>query len=570
MTTKMNRHHYALFVRNCRLILLLRRDFGEGDLNIFRPAEWRWKLPEVCDNEWHHYAVNVRFPNVELFVDGEPYRAPDAKGPEVIDDWPLHPAHGVNTTLVIGACWQGTESDMKHHLRGWLAGLGVARGAVQPPRALACLAHCREGLSLAPDLYLKSVSVEGDGVADVETLLRRVAYGDARAFPTPGRRNVHVATTITCDNGRMIKARPAESYIMVLAPQTPSILLNGSEDLARDYTHFRTGLTVFPDLAVRVLAGGNGHPMAEASQKLDSCVVSVYPALNPDHEALALRDVAELPLRYDIRAAVTRDGVILTGADTVHNYQKVLRDIIYSNKKPAYYLNRVFKLTCSELNGRFTSNEYVQTLTVVHPHMSGASEAGLAREMHPSGMADKMDAVARDKQWEHLHHGSHVVSPRVYAAHAQRDGHSAEVPTPRLIDLRDHQPTNHVALLIGVVSMGVLVVVGGVALARARASRARPRAPRTPRAPPALHALRPRGDTEMAWDDSALTITVNPMEESVPSCATHAGADSSDGESCSDTDSEHHDSSDDDDEVMPGKEHKYRNISQLEWDNSTM
>lgn len=61
----------------------------------------------MCDNEWHHYAVNVRFPNVELFVDGEPYRSADGKGPEVIDDWPLHPAHGVNTTLVIGACWQG-------------------------------------------------------------------------------------------------------------------------------------------------------------------------------------------------------------------------------------------------------------------------------------------------------------------------------------------------------------------------------------------------------------------------------------------------------------------------------
>lgn len=45
--SEMNRHHYALFVRNCRLILLLRRDFSEGDLNIFRPAEWRWKLPQV-------------------------------------------------------------------------------------------------------------------------------------------------------------------------------------------------------------------------------------------------------------------------------------------------------------------------------------------------------------------------------------------------------------------------------------------------------------------------------------------------------------------------------------------
>lgn len=207
---------------------------------------------------------------------------------------------------------------MKHHLHGWLAGLGVLRGGVQPTRALQCVARCREGLSLAPDLYLRSVSVEGDGVADVETLLRRVAYGDARSFPTPGRRNVHVATTITCDNGRVLRARPADSYVMVLQPQTPTILLNGSTDAARDYAHFRAGLRVFPDLGVHVVAGDS-----EAAQRLDSCVVSVYPALNPDHEALTLRDAADLPLQYDIRAAVTRDGVILTGADTVHNYQKV-------------------------------------------------------------------------------------------------------------------------------------------------------------------------------------------------------------------------------------------------------
>lgn len=553
---KMNRHHYALFVRNCRLILLLRRDFGEGDLNIFRPAEWRWKIPEVCDNEWHHYALNIRFPNVDLFIDGEPYRSLDGKGPEVIDDWPLHPAHGVNTTLVVGACWQGTEKDMKHHLRGWLAGLGVLRGAAQPSHALSCLARCREGLSLAPDLYLKSVSVEGDGVADVETLLRRVAYGDARAFPTPGRRNVHVATTITCDNGRIIKARPAESYIMVLAPQTPSILLNGSADVARDYAHFRAGLTVFPDLGVSVRAAP-AHPLADENQKLDSCVVSVYPALNPDHEALSLRAAADLPLRYDIRAAVTRDGVILTGADTVHNYQKVLREIEYSNKKPAYYLNRVFKLTCSELNGRFTSNEYVQTLTVVHPHMSAANEVA-SREL-PSGIADKAD-VARESVPDRGHAHGHAVAPRVYAAHAQRDAHAADVPAPRLIDLRPEQSANHVALLIGVVAVGVVVLAAGVGVARTR------RSPRAPAAPRARHV-----DSEMAWDDSALTITVNPMEESVPSCGTHVNAaDSSDGESCSDSDSEHHDSSDEDDEVMPNKQHKYRNISQLEWDNSTM
>ncbi|VVC89502.1 unnamed protein product [Leptidea sinapis] len=459
---QMNRHHYALFVRNCRLILLLRRDFGEGDLNIFRPAEWRWKLPE-------------------LFVDGEPYRALDGKGPEVIDDWPLHPAQGINTTLVVGACWQGTESDMKHHMHGWMAGLGVLEGTVHSSAALRCAARCREGLSLAPDLYLKSVSVEGDGVSEVETLVRRVA----------------------CDNGRVIKARPAESYVMVLSPQTPTIVLNGSADAARDYAHFRAGLPVFPDLEVRVLGNRDTEKVPE-NQKLDSCVVSVYPALNPDHEALSLRGHSTLPAT-DIQATLTRDGANLVGTDNVNNYQK----------KPAYYLNRVFKLTCSELNGRFTSNEYVQTLTVVHPRAVNDIHA-----QRPSGVADKMD-VARDK----------------------------------LLRRRCPEPV-------------VVLVALGVARARA----AREHRESDTRKTVARHRV--PHDAEMAWDDSALTITVNPMDESATDCgvvATHsAGGETTDGESCSDSDSDRQDSSDEEDEVITGKQHKYRNISQLEWDNSTM
>lgn len=63
-------------------------------------------------------------------------------------------------------------------------------------------------------------------------------------------------------------------------------------------------------------------------------------------------------------ARVSKDGVTITGSDMVYNYQQVLRQIMYTNHKPAYYLNRVFKLMCSELNGRFTSNEYVQTVII--------------------------------------------------------------------------------------------------------------------------------------------------------------------------------------------------------------
>jgi len=42
---EMNRHHYSLYVHNCRLVFLLRRDFTQFD--TFRPAEFHWKLEQV-------------------------------------------------------------------------------------------------------------------------------------------------------------------------------------------------------------------------------------------------------------------------------------------------------------------------------------------------------------------------------------------------------------------------------------------------------------------------------------------------------------------------------------------
>lgn len=572
---KMNRHHYALFVRNCRLILLLRRDFTEGDVNIFRPAEWRWKIPQVCDNEWHHYSVNVRFPNVDLFVDGKQHNA-EPKNPEVIDDWPLHLTKGITTTLTVGACWQGSEGKMKHYMKGSLAGLNVLLNAVEGHQQLKCLAQCREGLSLAPDLYLNSVVVEGDSVKDLETLLRKVTYTNSRLFPTPGRRNVHIATSVSCENGSMVKVRPSESYIMVLQPQTPTILISGSSNTPCDYAQFRASVGVFSNVTVQVLSSDHSRPRDKAAQKLDSCVVSVYPALNPDHEALSIKDVVDLPLTHDIRATVSRDGVILGGADSVESYQEVLRQIQYTNKKPAYYLNRVFKLTCSELNGRFTSNEYVQTLTVIHPHLKNSEpqkpkEAHLhhSAELH-TGMADKMDTLDRIASSEsHAHSAEsyakaankHNLPLRQYAAHAQLNAHSVEMLSPRVMETNQGKQNNHVALLIGVIGVGFLLLGAGVGLVRIRRSRCPP--PGMAPVPPAS------ADHEMTWDDSALTITVNPMETNEEEGGE---IDSSEGDSCSDSDSDcQHDSSDDEDhDVIIKNRNKYKNVNQLEWDNSTM
>lgn len=63
---------------------------------------------------------------------------------------------------------------------------------------------------------------------------------------------------------------------MVLKPQTPSIHLNGTGNMARKYEDFRMGVKVLADI----------HITGEL--KLDKCSLSIYPNLNPDHENLGV------------------------------------------------------------------------------------------------------------------------------------------------------------------------------------------------------------------------------------------------------------------------------------------
>ncbi|KAH1011570.1 hypothetical protein HUJ04_000909 [Dendroctonus ponderosae] len=536
---KMNRHHYALFVRNCRMILLLRRDFSEGDLNIFRPAEWRWKISQVCDDQWHHYAINVRFPNVELYVDGQLFRS-EKKNPEVIDDWPLHPTKGINTTLTVGACWQGSDNQMKHHLKGYLAGLSILVGETEKSEVLNCLHQCKEslqvptmdllqpGMELLTNSDLTEVTVEGDNRTNLEMLVRKVGYANTREFPTPGRRNLKLTTTVTCDTGKIVNVPAAQTYVMVLRPQIPSIHLNGTGNMARKYEDFRMGVRVLADIHIT------------GEQKLDKCQLTIYPNLNPDHENLAVPE--ETLKSLGMAARVSKDGVTISGSDMVFNYQQVLRELVYTNKKPAYYLNRVFKLTCSELNGRFSSNEYVQTLTVIHPQPKES-----------------------------------------IVAHAKINRHNVEV-RPASVISRDYVQASHLNLMasggshavtiIVVVCVGFLLFMIVLGVIRIRAAHHK-------------SSSEEAQDGEMTWDDSALTITVNPMENADHKmerngCGPedYSESDQSDSESSSDEDGPGDrpcrvrvDSSDEEEDEIPAstrRKRDYQNVSQLEWDNSTM
>lgn len=131
------------------------------------------------------------------------------------------------------------------------------------------------GMELLTNSDLTEVTVEGDNRTNLETLVRKIGYANTREFPTPGRRNLRLTTTVTCDNGKPVKIPDSTAYVMVLRPQTPSIILNGTGNLARKYEDFRMGVRVLADVHI------------SGEQKLDKCSLTIYPNLNPDHENLS-------------------------------------------------------------------------------------------------------------------------------------------------------------------------------------------------------------------------------------------------------------------------------------------
>lgn len=405
----MNRHHMALFVRNCRLILLLRKNFNDNDLNIFSPAEWRWKIPEVCDNEWHHYTVNVDLPKVDLFIDGIKFDAnieDRHSNPEVIDDWPLHAAHGVNTTLTIGACYQGSENRLKHGFNGDIAEIKVTMRSVLTEDEIKCATECAEHLitpsehilepsqQVQSNVQLNEIVVEGSNKSNIEQLLRNIQYINTKEFPTIGRRNIEVKTTVSCPNKKAIRLPPVNTYLMVMkeeidatvqlstvssneipasttthhatekpvAPnQKPQIIVSGKQNHMVSYPDIKKGVQLLANISINIYSDGKILPEL---QKLDACTVTVFPSLNPDHEDITVPAEESLSATLDIKTTVNKEGVNLVGSDSIANYLSVLQSLTYTNKKPAYYLNRVFKLSCSQLNSQFKSEEFTLVITV--------------------------------------------------------------------------------------------------------------------------------------------------------------------------------------------------------------
>ncbi|KAI5135963.1 Calsyntenin-2 [Manis pentadactyla] len=547
--TEMNRHHYALYVHNCRLVFLLRKDFDQAD--TFRPAEFHWKLDQICDKEWHYYVINVEFPVVTLYMDGatyEPYL--------VTNDWPIHPSH-IAMQLTVGACWQGgevTKPRFAQFFHGSLASLTIRPGKMESQKVISCLQACKEGLdinsleSLGQGIkyhFNPSQSIlvmEGDDIGNINRALQKVSYINSRQFPTAGVRRLKVSSQVQCFGEDVCITIPdMDAYVMVLQAIEPQITLRGTDRFWRPAAQFGSarGVILFPDIKIVSTfakaeapgglrtTGPKSAVLEEMLHNLDFCDILVLGGdLDPRQECLELNH-SELHQRH-LEATNSTAGYSIYGVGSMSRYEQVLRHIRYRNWHPASLEARRFRIKCSELNGRYTSNEFNLEVSVLH-------EVRVPDEEHVNHL------IVQPPFLQSVHHPESRSS-------IQR---SSAVPS--------------IAAVAVAISVCILVFVVAMGVYRVRIAHQH-----------FTQETEAAKEAEMDWDDSALTITVNPMEKHG---APGRGEDETEEEdedmeediSASSSDSD--DSEEDEEEEGMGRGRHGQSAArqaQLEWDDSTL
>ncbi|NWY16696.1 CSTN2 protein, partial [Aphelocoma coerulescens] len=548
--TEMNRHHYALYVHNCRLVFLLRKDFDQAD--TFRPAEFHWKLDQICDKEWHYYVVNVEFPVVTLYMDGttyEPYL--------VTNDWPIHPSH-IAMQLTVGACWQGgevTKPRFAQYFHGSLASLTIRPGKIESQKVISCLQACKEGLdinsleSLGQGIkyhFNPSQSVlvmEGDDIENINQALQKVSYINSRQFPTAGVRRLKVSSKVQCFGEDVCISIPdIDAYVMVFQANEPKITITGMDHFARPAAQFESerGVILLPDIRIVSTVTKMEHPMdlrehdrankevvvEEMLHNLDFCDVLVIGAeLDPEQECLEL-DHGELQGRH-LDATNSTAGYSIYGVDSMFSYEQVLRQLRYRNWATSATSDRKFRVKCSELNGRYTSNEFNLEVNILH-----------------SSNSNFMD---------HVNHM--IVQPQFLQSVQHPEGsvsavHNSVVPS--------------VATIVIIICVSILVFVITLGVYRIRTAHQHSSAEHEG-----------AKENEMDWDDSALTITVNPMEKYEKPHQTEEESEEEDIDdeeedttSAESDDSEEEEEEEEEEEVIVQKGDKQNATrqEQLEWD----
>ncbi|EPY89777.1 calsyntenin-3 isoform 1 [Camelus ferus] len=564
--------HYSLTVHGCRIAFLY-----WPLLESARPVKFLWKLEQVCDDEWHHYALNLEFPTVTLYADGISF------DPALIhDNGLIHPPRR-EPALMIGACWTEEKNKEKekggdnstdatpgdplpihHYFHGYLAGFSVRSGRLESREVIECLYACREGLdyrdfeSLGKGMKVhvnpsqSLLTLEGDDVETFNHALQHVAYMNTLRFATPGVRPLRLTTAVKCFSEESCVSIPeVEGYVVVLQPDAPQILLSGTAHFARPAVDFEgpEGVPLFPDLQITCSISHQVEAKKDESwqgtvtdtrmsdeivHNLDGCEISlVGDDLDPERESLLL-DTASLQQR-GLELTNTSAYLTIAGVESITVYEEILRQAHYRLRHGAALYARKFRLSCSEMNGRYSSNEFIVEWGLTEPTCP-AQQSQLSLARGPKAFSHTWLALER------------VAVGRVLAVGEEGMGTSCAVCFSVLCSLLTslyvcvQEAGKAMFTAVGSVALaarvcGIHVLLQGVAwtaqlvgswvalhvwLCCALLETLRHILLVLPWAGGTPGASSDPKEPDLFWDDSALTIIVNPMEEDEDSSDSEA------------------------------------------------
>jgi hypothetical protein len=380
-----------------------------------------------------------------------------------------------------------------------------------------------------------------------------VAYINSRTYPTPGYRALNIETSLICE-GQTVVLPLLEKRILVEKQQEPVFVITGYSNLTRMVYEFERGLRVFHDIhifarsqpleddeesdddddnstdenvkAAKIAQKLSKTLMQEPSEAkdeefmIDECHVKADPPLNLFIEHLSLP--THLMEMHGLEWMETNDGVDIRNADTIPNYENVIRSIHYYHNKPEDLANRTLTLYCSSQNQRFISTKFIERLVAVHQGPPAP---------HPANIQQNV---------QHAHQ----------SLSSAGTGNSHDSVASSNLGM--------VAIIVVCVGFLLFMIVLGVIRIRAAHRRTQ------------VVKVEERVD-ELEWDNSGLNITINPIEQEMFEYEDGArptfpeDSDSEDDESSMQGD--YGDSTEDDEPVVRAKA---RNGNDLEWDHTSI
>uniref|UniRef100_A0A7E4ZS07 Calsyntenin-1 n=1 Tax=Panagrellus redivivus TaxID=6233 RepID=A0A7E4ZS07_PANRE len=601
----LNRHHFAVYVRHCKLELLLRRE-AEHATAEFRAAEWRWSMDEVCDNEWHSYAIVFHdLDNVQLFADGKEFTS-TGRNPEILDDWPLHQTKALKTKMVVGACWHARSQSMVQYFDGYLSGMKLLPGKVDTEKAITCSHEIGDQLVLAASdnslipgdsiVFNKAkteLSLKASSRSELERLLRLTKFTSKKNSTVDAA--VEIITTQTCKDGRIMKTdmqaieisskddeesdvteSPTTTTTTTAAPTMKAVekepltlSISGINLINTDRRSLKEGTTILPALELIVTKVGKDNKAQDVTegQKINLCKVSMKPARDMDLEYFSSPAALIASLNVDFEH--DKQGITLRGEETVKGYREILSKIHYFNTRPESYNKKLYTVQCTLSDSVTVSNEFTVTMTV-----DGADDADATVEELPmkslESLVDSIDAEALTESNETPKFGK-AYEPS-FESNRLQNILEMDLPRPKaLLSHRGYEVgqgavAGGAIAIVVVICVGfllVLLVVGVLKMRDTPIQTGRRRKHRTP-------------SEGMEWDDAGMNITMNPLED-LEKNASGAGVfsdeedEDDDGDSSDEIESYHDEEDltedDEDSEVLP---HSPNGRPGLEWDDSTL